>query len=291
MVFRNAAIKFWFGNGNRKIQKINGRKVNYNKTKEEILKFLDEYLYVDENAANSIYEYFKEQFFFSQIPTDKKIVIEYFSDKNIKYAFFHALYGRRVNDCLSRAVAFAIGRTEHKNVEVGINDNGFYIAYPKKINALKAFKIIKSEKLELVMNAAIDKTEILKRRFRHCAGRALMILRSYKGRTKRVGRQQVSSMILMSAVKRIDPNFSILKEAKREVLEDLMDIKNTKLILSRIEKKEIKIKEINLDLPSPFAFNLASQGITDVLKIEDRVEYLKRMHQMVLAKIGKNHFI
>ena len=46
----------------------------------------------------------------------------------------------------------------------------------------------------------------------------LMILRSYKGHQKRVGRQQVSSMILLSAVKRISADFTILKEAKREVL-------------------------------------------------------------------------
>lgn len=115
-----------------------------------------------------------------------------------------------------------------------------------------------------------------------------MILRSYKGHQKRVGRQAVSSMILMNAVMRIDQNFSILKEARREVLEDLMDIENAKVILSRIEKGEIKLKELELSLPSPFAFNLYGQGYTDVLKIDDRVEFIKKMHQMVLAKIGKN---
>ena len=136
------------------------------------------------------------------------------------------------------------------------------------------------------MNMAIDRTEVLKRRFRHCAGRALMILRSYKGRIKRVGRQQVSSMILMNAVKRISNDFSILKEARREVLEDLMDIENTKKIIEAIEAKKIKLEEIHTNVPSPFAFNLVAQGITDVMKIEERVEFIRRMHQNVLAKIG-----
>ena len=113
-----------------------------------------------------------------------------------------------------------------------------------------------------------------------------MILRNYKGRTKRVGRQQVSSMILISAVKRISPDFSILKEARREVLEDLMDIDNAKKIIEGVEKKNIKIDEITTTIPSPFAFNLIAQGITDILKIEDRVEFLRRMHKNILAKIG-----
>jgi len=118
-----------------------------------------------------------------------------------------------------------------------------------------------------------------------------MILRQYKGRIKRVGRQQVSSMLLMSAVKRISKDFSILKEARREVLEDLMDIDNSVKILEKIESKKIKIKEINTRIPSPFAFNLVLQGYTDVFKVEDKVEFLRRMHQNVLAKIGKNNKI
>ena len=114
-----------------------------------------------------------------------------------------------------------------------------------------------------------------------------MILRSYKGYVKRVGRQQMNSKILMDAVKRIDPNFSILKEAKREVLEDVMDFVHAQQVLESIEKKEIAVIEAFAPLPSPFAFNLVSQGVSDIIKIEDKYEFLRRMHQMVLAKIGK----
>ena len=52
------------------------------------------------------------------------------------------------------------------------------------------------------------------------------------------------------------------------------------------EKKKIKIDEIFTKIPSPFAFNLVLQGYTDVLKMEDRLEFLRRMHQMVKAKIS-----
>jgi ATP-dependent Lhr-like helicase len=113
-----------------------------------------------------------------------------------------------------------------------------------------------------------------------------MILRNYKGHTKRVGRQQISSMILMSAVKRISIDFSILKEARREVLEDLMDVENAAVVLKQIEDKKIKIKEVQTMIPMPFSFNLVLQGHLDVMRIEDKVEFLKRMHNNVLAKIS-----
>ena len=118
-----------------------------------------------------------------------------------------------------------------------------------------------------------------------------MILREYKGMKKRVGRQQVSSMLLISALRRISNDFSILKEARREVLEDLMDVDNTIKILNLIEKDEIKLKEVHTTIPSPFAFNIVLQGYLDILKIEDKIKFLRNMHTLVLAKIGKEHEI
>lgn len=257
------------------------------KKKPEIIKFINEYLYVDKNAANAIYEYFLEQYdYVKKFGTDKTILVEHYVTENENKIIFHSMFGRRVNDCLSRAIAFAISRTEHKNVEVGINDNGFYIGAGKKLNVMRAFKLLKSEKLDLVLNVAIENSEVFKRRFRHCATRSLMILRNYLGRKKRVGRQQVSSMILMSALKRISIDFSILKEARREVLEDLMDIEHTKEVLKEIEDGKLKIIEIDTNIPSPFAFKTALQGYMDVMRIGDKMEFLKKMHQLVMAKIS-----
>ena len=70
----------------------------------------------------------------------QRIIVEHYSEDRSKrkFAIFHTLYGRRVNDCLSRAVAFAITRT-HKDVEIGINDNGFFIGSDRSVNAVHAF--------------------------------------------------------------------------------------------------------------------------------------------------------
>ena len=262
------------------------------KSKEHIIGFINNYVYVDENAAKSIYNYFYEQFNYADIPTNSHIIVEHYTNEHgVKHTIFHTLYGRRVNDCLSRSIAFAISRTQHRDVEIGISDNGFYISSEKSVNVMHAFKLLKSKEFRKVLDAAIDHTEILKRRFRHCAMRALMILRTYKGHTKRVGRQQISSQILINAVKRISPDFSILKEARREVLEDLMDAENAQKIIEGIEEKHIKIKEITTSIPSPFAFNLVAQGVSDILKIEERIEFLRRMHKNVLAKIGMKKVI
>ncbi len=262
-------------------------KFNHNRSKAEILEFINSYLYLDANAAESIYSYFREQFLFSEISHDKKLLVESYSDGGRHYAVFHALFGRRVNDCLSRAVAFAISRTQHHTVEVGITDNGFYLGCEKPFNAVAAFRLLKSDKLPEVLFAAIDQSEVLRRRFRHCAARSLMILREYLGHRKHVGRQQVSSQILINAVRRISQDFPILKEARREVLEDLMDMVNASLVINWVEEGRVKVKQANTSMPSPFAFNIVMEAHTDVMRMEDKMDFLKRMHAKVLNRIGE----
>lgn len=266
------------------------RKLMEEKMKDDrksVLEFIDSYLYVDKIAAEAIYNYFKIQYDYIGIPHKTKIFVEnYIDEKGKLYVIFHTLFGRRVNDCLSRAIAYIVARTQNRDIEVGISDNGFYLSSIKKINGLNALKLLKSSELEAILKLSIDKSEILRRRFRHCAGRGLMILRSYKGNVKTAGRQQVSSMILLVAVRAISEDFPILKETRREIFEDLMDLENAIEVVKLIENDKIKVKEISTLIPSPFGIHLVLQGYSDILKIEERHEFLKRMHEYVQLKIS-----
>ncbi|MEK6900057.1 MAG: hypothetical protein AABX05_02950, partial [Nanoarchaeota archaeon] len=257
-----------------------------NRSEAEIMEFVNKYLYVDEKAAYSIYHYFYEQYHYSQIPSDKKIVIETYVDRGRTYVIFQTLFGRRVNDCLSRALAYVIGRSQHRDVEIGVTDNGFYLSAEQHFNAIRAFEMLKLENFKLLLENGIEKSEVLSRRFRHCAARSLMILRQYMGKTKNTGRMQVGSKILFNAVKRISNDFPILKEARREVMEDLMDYQNAQKVIDEIIAGRTVIVEEHTEIPSPFAFSLIAGGYSDVIKIEDKQEFLKRMHEMVLAKIA-----
>ena len=112
-----------------------------------------------------------------------------------------------------------------------------------------------------------------------------MTLRRYKGESKSVGHQQVRGKILLKFVQDMDENFSILKEARREALEDYMDIKNAKKVIDMVANGSMEIKTINTVIPSPFAFNLVSQGYLDVLNQNDKAEFTKRMHKAILDQI------
>ena len=112
-----------------------------------------------------------------------------------------------------------------------------------------------------------------------------MILRNYKGREKSVGKQQVHSEFLFSAVKKLSNEFPILREARREVFEDLMDVAHAEAVLRWIETGKVKVKSIRTPLVSPFGISLMMQGRSDLIKMEDKTSFLKRMHELHLKVI------
>jgi len=259
------------------------------KSKQKILEFIKQYLYLNDTAAQAIYSYFYEQYMFSKIPHDKRILIETFNDGERHYAVFHTMYGRRVNDVLSRAVAFYLYIKNKTKLDMGITDNGFYISSENKLNLGKPLESLALQDIRRLMNKAIENTEVLKRRFRNCAVRGLMILRNYKGHTKSVSRQQFSSQRLLKYLMENFEGFPILKEAKREVLEDLMDIENAIKIFKEIKENRIKVEQINLPFASPFSIKMVLEGKTDIFKMEDRLKFLRDLHQKVLADISRKY--
>ena len=269
----------------QKFRKLINELFEHKKSEKEIKKFISEYLYVNDDASKAIYSYFYEQFKYSKIPNEKKLLIEHWNNWGKHYAVFHSLYGRRVNDALSRSLAYAIGRFGGRDIEIGINDNGFYLASSEKMNIDKALNALNSKNIKDILEEAVTRTEVFRRRFRHCAARSLMLLRNYKGRTKSVGRQQLSTHFLLAAAQKTSSDFPILREAKREILEDLMDIEHTKQVLDWIRDEKVKIEILHKDFPSPFSFGLIMQGKSDLMKMEDKIEFLKRMHAEIMEKI------
>jgi len=188
---------------------------------------------------------------------------------------------------LSRAIAYVA--SNKTDLEIGINDNGFFIASQQPLQVEKALKLLaaKPEELRRILEEAVEKTETFRRRFRHCAARSLMIIKNYKGRTKTVGRQQVKSVVRYFAVRKISSDFPILNEARREILEDLMNIHEAQQVLGWIKEKKLKIDTITSDIPSPFALNLVVQGYADLMRMENKILFLKRMHEKVMERIEK----
>jgi ATP-dependent Lhr-like helicase len=264
--------------------------------KGSIPKRIDSYLSklpIDKNAKSAIYAYFAEQeLFCGLVPNNELILVEYTSDnlKDSSYLVFHSLFGRRVNDALSRAFAVKFGKMTDEDISIMVNDNGFVLFVDHAMSmserkVKKLFEEVLSSDLSKLLKENIRKTELMKRRFRHVAARSFMILKNYKGWKQPIGRQQVNAQLLLNAAEEIDPDFPIIRETYREIFGDLMDINRANEVLSRLKDGKIKYQFISTDSPSPFAHSMLTFGHADVVMMKERQQYLKYLHKMVLKKI------
>ncbi|MDY6778461.1 MAG: helicase-related protein, partial [Candidatus Nanohaloarchaea archaeon] len=258
--------------------------------REEILDWIYSQYYLDENTANSIYSYIAEQYrYMGSVPTDEKILIEQTVDDEGKLnVVFHTIYGRKVNDALCRILAQLLSKRVGTNVGMVVDDHGFVLKCPRRpIDFEDLMDDLTDIDLRRVLKKAVRKTELMKRRFRHVAARALMIIRNYKGEHKSVGKQQMKSHFLLSACEKIDKEFPIIKETYREIMEDAMDIEHAEEVVEGIDEGEIAFDVVETDVPSPFAHNLVLQGQSDVIMLEDKQERLQQLHRKVMDEIGE----
>ncbi len=262
-----------------------------------IPKEIDDYLGtlpIDDNAKHAIFGYFLEQLLFcGAVPTNKQILVEATKDieSDTNYLIFHALYGRRVNDALARAFAIVLSDMLSTDIGMMVGDNGFvFSTEDEKLDMNdKLFDAVIAEidatGIAQMLRRNIRRTEIMKRRFRQVAARSFMILRNYKGYKITVRRQQVNSQLLLKAAEEIDPNFPVIKETYREILNEVMDLPNAQRVLDELRNKEIKHKHITTPLPSPFSHSMITFGHADVVMMNERRTYLQKLHRMVMKKI------
>jgi ATP-dependent Lhr-like helicase len=264
------------------------------KPNEQAKKILDA-MPLNENAKFAIFNYFMEQILYAgYVPTDRFLLVEKTVDEEGERSLviFHSLFGRRINDALSRLFAIALGEMYPIDVGINITDNGFVLVVPSSVKLSKATisELIKNAcgmNMRLTLTQNIRRTEMMKRRFRYCAARSFMILRNYKGKKISVRRQQVNSQLILKAAEEISRDFPIIKETYREIFEDVMDLPRAERILKDISRGDIAYKIIETAVPSPFSHTMITFGEADVILMKDRRRHIRELHKLVLARIGK----
>ncbi|MEM1633103.1 MAG: ATP-dependent helicase [Sulfolobales archaeon] len=262
--------------------------------REGLIRELVEEYVLEPHAARMIVDYVLEQIYYTGglVPHDKMILIEVFRDpeKEVDHIIFHSLYGRKVNDALSRAYAYSLGRILGLDVRITVTDNGFILSVPTRLRDPESIVRdlmlrVSSSNIRELLRLAIRNTEIFKKRFRHVAERSIMILKNYRGKDISIERRQLNAEALLKAVERIQ-GFPVYEETMREIMEDYMDIENASLILSQIENGDIDVRIIvdpeGAGAPSPMAHGIYATGVSDVVLMEDRRAILLKLYNEMI---------
>ncbi len=241
---------------------------------------------LDHGAAAVLVELFEAQTQWSDIPRTSEILVEESPspDGGGWIYVFHAPLHRAACEALGRATAARMGRRWGRNLGLCVADLGWSIRVPDDGSAA-----LTRESISALLDQAgfagdvlegLDKGELMARRFQQIAATGLMVLRTTEpGRRVRVGGLNWVSSRLYPLVKTTCPDHPLLRETRREVLEDLLDLPSAERWIK--EGPEIRFR--SLPGLSPFAAAWIEPGEAEALQFEPPAAALRRLHARLMA--------
>ncbi len=219
----------------------------------------------------------------SEIPAANHALIEECPDEtqqSFTYAF-HAPLGRPAAEAIGRAMAARLGRKYGRDLKLVIADLGWSITLPEgqQIQPRELCEIFQPEEFACDVLEGLDRGELLARRFRHVAATALMVLRRPEGGRTKVGGLLWVSQRLFPLVQAACPDHPLLREVRREVLEEVLDSRSALEWLT--SRPEVRFRA--LDGPSPFAAAWIDPGGPEPIRFESPGDALKRLHQRLVS--------
>jgi len=215
---------------------------------------------LDEPSALDAQELLKRQFAATGLlPDDRTILVEHFRDETgSQQMMVHSVFGRPVNEPLAILASEAAKRQMSTNISYVDDDDGFllfpYSECPLPQGLLYA---IEPGSAGPVLAARLPSTPLFNMAFRYNAARALMM------GVRRTGRQplwvqRLRSADMLDALVR-NEDHPLIRETKRECLEDYWDLPGVEFVLNGIRSGAIQVRELFLDAPSPLSLPLRKQ--------------------------------
>jgi ATP-dependent helicase Lhr and Lhr-like helicase len=239
-------------------------------------------LQLDDQAASVLVELFEAQIQWSEVPAESDLLVES-SPAPIgsgQIYTFHAPLHLAACEALARATSARLGRQIGRDLTLCVADLGWSIRLPDDAGITLSPESIQSllslDGFDDMVLEGLDRGELPARRFRHVAATALMVLRNPEsGRRVRVGGLNWVSTRLYPMLKSACPDHPLLRETRREVLEDILDVHAAKYWLAGQPQVRIRV----LPELSPFAAAWIEPGGPDVLRFEPPGDALRRLHE------------
>ncbi|MHB8129493.1 MAG: DEAD/DEAH box helicase, partial [Mobilitalea sp.] len=215
---------------------------------------------LDDSSAKSAENFIVRQIDATGIlPDDHTIVIEHFHDETGSHQMMvHSVFGRQVNAPLAILTREAAKHHIRTNISCFDDDDGFllfpYGEYELPEGLLQS---IAPETARPILEAVLPATPLFNMTFRYNAAHALMMGVRKSGRQPLWVQRLRSAQMLDSLMKY--KNHPLIRETKRECLEDYWDLQGVEFVLNGIRSGTILIREMFLDSPSPMSLPLRRQ--------------------------------
>lgn len=216
---------------------------------------------LDEPLAKGAQDFLKRQIVATGVlPDERTIIVEHFNDETgNNQIMVHSIFGRPVNQPLAILACEAAKRQTNRNIKY-IDDNDGFLLFPYDNCELPEglLESIPPDTAESILKAILPSTPVFNMTFRYNAAHALMMGVRKSGRQPLWVQRMRGAEMLDSLLKH--ENHPLIRETKRECLEDYWDLPGVLYVLNGIRSGTIRIRELRADIPSPMSLPLRRES-------------------------------
>ncbi len=286
-----AKLPFWHGDGPGRPIEL-GRAIGEfvrtvaAKTEPEAAAYLEEEYRLDPWAAGNLARFIAEEKEAAGVlPSDRNVVVQRFRDEIGDWRMVILTpYGARVHAPWALAARRRYRETHGVEADVVWSDDGIILRFPDIDDPPPTSDLIISpdEIDELTLEEA-GNSALFAARFREAAGRALLLPRRRPGSRTPLWLQRRRASDLLDVARRF-PSFPIVLETYREVLQDYFDLPALRDVLTAIDQRTVRVSEVELSGPSPFATSLMFDFIASFMYEYDAPLAEKRATALTLDR-------
>lgn len=220
----------------------------------------------------------------SEVPVPGTLLVEQCKSREGYSLFVFPFAGRLVHEGLATLVAWRIARDTPITFTLSVNDYGFELLSPEKVDVTESAlrEWLSPERLADDLMSGVNLSESAKRQFRDIARIAGLVFQGYPGSGKSTRQIQASSGLIYDVLERYDADNLLLDQAQREVLDAQLESQRMFESMRRIEACSFSVVET--DRLSPFAFPLWAERLqSQVMSTESWRDRVQRMADQLNA--------
>lgn len=197
----------------------------------------------------------------SRIPSDDKVLIETTRTRHGAHTFVFPFMGRLAHEGLGALLAHRLTRSRPLSITVTCNDYGVELLTPKPLDIREPEwrELLSADDLLDDLLACVNSGQLARRRFRDIARIAGLLHPGYPGSGKTNKHLQASSELFFDVFEEFDPANLLLDQAKREVLEQQLEVERMREVLERIACDRLTIVET--ERLTPLSFPLWAESL------------------------------
>ena len=230
---------------------------------------------------------FERQQDLSVLPRIGQLLIETCRTREGTHLYAYPFEGRFVHEGIGFLWASRLTRLERGTITVSVNDYGFELLAPKTYPMAELLEdhsdlLLNTDHLERDLEAALNLSELQRRRFRAIAQVAGLMHRGFPGSGKSTGQLQISASLLFDVFERYEPQNRLLLQARREVLDEQLELSRLEAALQRAAQQEWL--HVATPRPGPLAFPLLVERLNNRMSNETVLERIQRMQEEALRR-------